>query len=93
MFYKHRVKCIRSAEYHRNGVGGVGFYAIVFDSTEDGTMVAALFQEAGFCAVLQLDKLAAENVRFGENSWRGDEYEAELRPALIRFLGVADPWA
>jgi hypothetical protein len=34
------------------------------------------------CAVLDVAKLAAGDVAFGSNSWRGDEYESALRNAI-----------
>jgi hypothetical protein len=49
---------IVSASFHRNGVGGAGFYAIVFNDKENGRMVASLFDEAGYCAVYKIDLLA-----------------------------------
>jgi len=38
---------IAAASYHRNGVCGLGFYAILFDDPENGRMVASLFDEEG----------------------------------------------
>lgn len=76
---------ILSAEYHRNGISGEPFYAIVFEDKQHGKMVASLFKESGFCAVYKIDLLAQGNVEFGENSWRGDVYEHKLRPALEEF--------
>ena len=78
---------IAAASYHRNGVCGLGFYAILFDDPENGRMVASLFDEERACAVFNVDELAAGNVAFaGGNSWRGDRYEHELRPMLAAFL-------
>ena len=34
------------------------------------------------CAVLDVAKLAAGDIAFGSNSWRGDNYEANLRKAI-----------
>lgn len=64
--------------YHRNGVGGEGFYAVTF---RDGrqNMVAVVFDGPGQVAVFDRDKLGASNVIFGQNSWRGDHYEGTLR--------------
>lgn len=78
---------IIDASFHRNGIGGVGFYAILFDDAEQGRMIASLFDESGYCAVYNVDELAKGNVAFAQgNSWRGDRYEAELRPLLKEFL-------
>lgn len=76
---------IVSASWHRNGVGGEGFYAIIFDDSEQGRMVASLFDESGYCAVYKLDKLAEGDIEFGSNSWRGDHYEYKLRPLVEKF--------
>lgn len=73
---------INSIAYHRNGVCGEGFHAVLFKCPDNGEMVATVFDEAGQCAVLQLAGLAAGTVAFGENSWRGDHYEDELRAAI-----------
>ena len=34
------------------------------------------------CFVLDLDKAAAGNVAFGENSWRGDNFLHQFGPAI-----------
>ena len=41
--------------------------------------------EPGSCAVLDIAKLAAGDIDFGSNSWRGDEYEPHLREAIEKF--------
>lgn len=74
---------IVDASWHRNGVCGVGFWAILFDERDEGRMIASLFDEPGYCAVYQVGELAKGNVKFaGGNSWRGDRFESALRPAL-----------
>ena len=79
---------IIQASWHRNGVGGVGFYAILFDDKEgNGKMIASLFDEGGYCAVYSVEELSKGNILFASgNSWRGDVYESELRPLLDKFL-------
>ena len=79
---------ILKASFHRNGVGGAGFYAIIFkDVGEKKTMVASLFDENCYCAVYDIEQLQKHNIEFGNgNSWRGDHYETELRPLLEKFL-------
>jgi hypothetical protein len=89
---------ILSADYHRNGVGGNGFWAVIFDATALGVtrrMVASIFPHDRMnCAVFQIDKLAAGNVKFIENSWRGDVFSDHLADALPAFLGrsYAEMW-
>lgn len=78
---------IIQADYHRNGVGGEPFYAILFeDAEEPGTMIASLFKEPNYCAVYNVEKLSDGTVEFSRNSWRGDRYEYALRPLLDEWL-------
>jgi len=78
---------IKQASFHRNGVGGEGFTAIIFhdyDLKQD--MIASLFDESGYCAVYSIHELSQGNIEFANgNSWRGDQFEAELRPLLEEF--------
>lgn len=78
---------IVDCSWHRNGIAGVGFYAVLFDDKEHGRMVASLFDEPGYCAVYTIDELAKGNVAFANgNSWRGDQFESALRPLIDEFL-------
>ncbi len=87
MVYEYPKVKIVSASFHRNGIGGMGFYAILFDDEEQGRMVASLFDEEGYCAVYQIEELTKGNIEFAQgNSWCGDKYETVLRPALEEFL-------
>jgi len=45
-------------------------------------MLGVVFQQQYHVAVLNLDKLALGNIAFGENSWRGDQYEPHLRKVI-----------
>ncbi len=72
-----------SADYHRNGVAGEGFYVVLFRDDDGSTKVAVQFCENDSdgnpqvnmrTAVLQVDKLAAGDIAFASNSWRGDHY-------------------
>ena len=76
---------VKEIEYHRNGISGNGFHVIKFNCKEDGKnlhMVGILFEEQGSCAVFDQDLLGQGNIKFGENSWRGDVYEDKLRKAI-----------
>ena len=67
-------------DYHRNGICGAPFYVFLFrDNEQKRNMVATVFDESAHCAVFDVDLLAQGNIKFGENSWRGDNYEGELR--------------
>jgi hypothetical protein len=83
---------IIEASWHRNGIGGAGFYAIIFDDAEEGRMIASLFdipddEHGVVCAVYNVDELAKGNISFANgNSWRGDRYEHALKPLLEEYL-------
>jgi hypothetical protein len=79
---------IKDVSWHRNGVSGEGFYSILFHyKPEKVDMVASLFDEAGYCAVYSIPELIKGNIAFANgNSWRGDEFEYILRPAVNNFL-------
>jgi hypothetical protein len=69
---------------HRNGICGAPFAVVLFkDSGTDGSRkVAILFDGQYHCAVLDVAKLAAGDIAFMSNSWRGDQYEPSLRKAI-----------
>ena len=75
---------ILNIDYHRNGVGGAPFHAIVFRdrSTEGSTKLGIVFEAESHVAVLDIAKLAGGDIAFGSNSWRGDHYEKRLREAI-----------
>ena len=82
---------IIAADRHRNGVAGNPFEVVLFKVHRDfGTKVAVLFDEPGNCAVLDVNLLAAGDIAFGSNSWRGDDFEQRLRKAIAdRDLSLA----
>ncbi len=75
---------IHDIAHHRNGIGGAPFQVVLFDDKgpEGSRKVAILFDEPHYCAVLDIAKLAASDIEFGSNSFRGDKYEAPLRQAI-----------
>lgn len=74
---------ILGIDRHRNGVAGAPFNVVLFKvQREPGVKVGIVFDEPDHCAVLDVAKLAAGDIAFGSNSWRGDEYEPELRRAI-----------
>jgi hypothetical protein len=79
---------VLATAFHRNGVGGAPFEIVLFKESGElgGKKVAILFEEKDRCAVLDVDKLAAGDIAFGSNSWRGDVYEDTLRGYLNREL-------
>jgi hypothetical protein len=70
--------------HHRNGICGAPFNAVLFkDSGPEGSRkIGILFDEQHHCAVLDVAKLAAGDIAFMSNSWRGDHYESHLRKAI-----------
>jgi hypothetical protein len=75
---------ILNIDYHRNGVCGAPFHAIVFRDTGEGgsVKIGIVFEQEAHCAVLDIAKLADCDIEFGSNSWRGDAYEPALRRAI-----------
>jgi len=76
---------IADSSHHRNGIGGGPFDVVIFNAVVDGvhrTMVAVLFEDRGECAVFDMDMLAKHDIAFGSNSWRGGQFEPEIRKAL-----------
>lgn len=73
--------------FHRNGVGGRPFYcAIGKFKTDDGKerrMLVVHFRGKDCAtAVFDIDLLNAENIAFGDNSWRGDHFHAPMEQAI-----------
>jgi hypothetical protein len=75
------LKNIVSIARHRNGICGAPFYAVLFNDS-DSYKLGIVFDSPHHVAVLDFDRLVRSNVTFGENSYRGDVYEAPLRAAI-----------
>jgi hypothetical protein len=75
---------IIAIDHHRNGICGAPFDIVLFEDTgqEGSRKVGILFEEEHHCAVLDVAKLAAGDIAFMANSWRGDVYEPHLRQAI-----------
>jgi len=75
--------------YHRNGICGAPFATVLFEDIgpEGSRKIAILFEAEYHCAVLDVAKLAAGDIAFGSNSWRGDNYEPLLRAETTARLG------
>lgn len=70
---------------HRNGISGEPFYVCLF-TVGNHNMMATVFGDIGYCAVLDLDLTAKGNIEFAMgNSWRGDYYEKDLRQAIAEW--------
>ena len=81
------IKKIKQIDRHRNGVHGAPFYAVLFEQKEErGLMLGIVFDEPAHCAVVAVDPLSTDvGVTFSQNSWRGDNYEPELRQAILEY--------
>ena len=77
---------------HRNGICGAPFTAIVFRDTgkQASLKIGIVFDAPGHTAVLDIAKLTACDVKFGSNSWRGDQYEPHLRQAIDKWQNQND---
>jgi hypothetical protein len=69
---------ILDCDFHRNGIGGNGFYVFIFKEGKN-RMMGVWFpegeNEVGYnCAVFDMDLLNQNVIEFGKNSWRGDFY-------------------
>jgi hypothetical protein len=72
---------ITEIAHHRNGICGAPFDVLLF--REGGTRkVGIVFERELYCAIFDIAKLAAGDIAFGSNSWRGDKYEEALRTRI-----------
>ena len=74
--------------YHRNGCAGAGFHVLRFkarDGRKNRNMVAVAFEEEGHIAIFDQDMLAQGIIAFGENSWRYENYDTEIRQWIAEF--------
>jgi hypothetical protein len=86
-----KLKVLTTA-HHRNGIDGAPFNVVLFKvSGEPGTKVGIVFDDRGHCAVLDVTLLAAADIAFGSNSWRGDQYEPSLREAIRVSSATTNP--
>lgn len=69
---------IISQDFHRNGVGGAPFNVYLVDDGEDDMKLVIAFAEKEYTAVFSVERLAAGDIEFGSNSWRGDVFRAAL---------------
>ena len=83
-----KLKTLATA-HHRNGVSGTPFDVVIFRDTgkEGSVKLGIVFDQPSCCAILDIDKLARHDIAFGSNSWRGDNYERELRRMIAQAEG------
>lgn len=77
--------------YHRNGVGGLGFYVGIIKDEDGSRKVCIRFSDidkkvgAIACAVLDIDLLNKDIIGMFEeegNAWRGDDYSEVIDNAI-----------
>jgi hypothetical protein len=81
---------IEQVQSHRNGISGAPFHVLVFRDSDEGRMLGIVFEQEYYVAVFHLGKLAQDDIAFGSNSWRGDQYEPYLRAAIARHEHALD---
>lgn len=77
----------KDVQYHRNGVGGTGFFCAVAHQEGMGDMLITYFPDIPgecCCAVFQINLLP--NITFTENSWRGDRYAPAMKKACEEWV-------
>lgn len=93
---------LKSMDYHRNGCSGLGFHVLIAEERGDGRKRDMLIvrcpketdKDAGgvACFVFSLAELDKRNVKFGQNSFRGDHYhefaDQEIKKANASYEGA-----
>lgn len=79
---KKLISRVISMDSHRNGISGVPFNVMIFESTDGEKMLGIVFDvnndRMPSCAVLDINKLNEDDVAFGSNSFRGDVFYPEI---------------
>jgi hypothetical protein len=80
------IKDVLAVDYHRNGVGGTGFYVVLFTENESNQKMVGIVTpddpNKWNAQVLSVDKLAENDIAFASNSWRGDVFVTELKDII-----------
>ena len=85
-----QVRRVYKVAFHRNGICGAPFHVVLFESgghlkKDRIRMVGMVFDDPGYCAVLDVTLMEVGTIEFMENSWRGDDFEPELRAAIAEY--------
>ena len=83
---------IKELHYHRNGVGGLGFYVGIVEEQKRDMLVIRFpnaDEKAGavLCAAFDLSLLDSRDIRFGSNSFRGDHFADVMDKAIEERTG------
>lgn len=80
-----------AVDHHRNGIGGTPFSIVLFtdkDTKEKFVGIVPDDDENTWNAfVLSVDRMVNNDIAFGSNSWRGDNYASELKAAIAAAEG------
>lgn len=74
--------------HHRNGQYGLPYYSVIFEETVDGApahFLGIVFEQQATVAVIDINRLKAFGIGFGDSSWCGERYENELRNAIAAY--------
>ena len=87
---EYKIKIIKIS-HHRNGICGEGFHVATFkwkdDNGEPRHMVGIIFEAANYCAILDIDETAKDNIEFAHgNSWRGDHFEDNIFLNIVLYF-------
>ena len=77
MKQRNKTVDLLSIDHHRNGISGIPFtVATCIDYRTGKHMVVVQFDDLSGCytAALEIEELAKDNVVFGSNSYRGDDF-------------------
>lgn len=86
---------ILGADYHRNGVGGAGFYVGLIQEGDSRKLVVAFDDQSECVAVLDIDLAAAGNIYMhpvaevpgsGGNAWRGADHYGHLYAEMEKIV-------
>jgi hypothetical protein len=88
---KKMIKKVIAVNHHRNGIGGTGFSVVLFiDRSTKEKFVGIVVDDdknPWNSIVLSVDRLTEDDIAFGSNSWRGDNYVEELKRAIMASEG------
>lgn len=81
---------VKSVAFHRNGVSGKPFYVMLAKGEGRDLVIIRPYvtnpeDEGAECYVLDIGLLAEGNIKFGENSFRGDVFQLEADRAISNF--------
>lgn len=86
---------VEKLDYHRNGVSGAPFHVAIVSGEQGQRMLVVRFEDCDeavgqvVCAAFDIDKLAAGDIAFFSNSWRGDRFH-EVVDAAIKAQKTAE---